>query len=119
MLEDEVIPPLRVLETQPVQTNLKMCEGLFVKHMIFAADSYIPQHSHSSPHLSVLATGAIKAWKDGEFLGTFHAPAGLVIEAHAKHLFLALEPNTTILCVHRVDDDGEPDIHEEHTPEVI
>jgi quercetin dioxygenase-like cupin family protein len=101
------------LADQPLQTNIRMCEGLFVKHCIFAAGTYIPQHSHETPHLSVIATGAVRAWQDGELLGDFTAPAGIVIKARAKHLFLALT-EATVLCVHRVDDDGEVAIHEEH-----
>ena len=98
---------------QPVTTDIHMCEGLFVKHMVFAAGSYIPQHSHRSAHLSVIAAGSVRAWGNGELLGDFKAPAGIVIEARVKHLFLALEP-TTILCVHRVDESGEIAIDEEH-----
>lgn len=105
---------LQRLDDQPVQTDIHMCEGLFVKHAIFAAGSYIPQHSHDAEHLSVVATGAVRCWADGMLLGDFKAPAGVVIKAHVKHMFLALEPMTTVLCVHRVDEDGEPAIHEEH-----
>lgn len=102
------------LDDQPVQTDIHMCEGLFVKHAIFAEGSYIPQHSHETEHLSVIATGAVRCWADGVLLGDFKAPAGVVIKAHVKHMFLALEPMTTVLCVHRVNDDGEPAIHAEH-----
>jgi quercetin dioxygenase-like cupin family protein len=102
------------LDDQPIQTDIRMCAGLFVKHAIFAEGSYIPQHSHATEHLSVIATGAVRAWADGELLGDFHAPAGVVIKAHVKHMFLALAPMTTILCVHRVNEDGEPAVHEKH-----
>jgi quercetin dioxygenase-like cupin family protein len=102
------------LESQPVQTDITMCPGLFVKHAVFDAGSYIPQHAHEHAHLSVVASGSVRAWKDGVLLGDYRAPAGIVIEARAKHTFLALADGTAILCVHRVDEDGEPAIHEEH-----
>ena len=102
------------LTEQPVQTDLHMCEGLFVKHAIFAAGTYIPQHSHASDHLSVIATGAVRVWADGDLLGEFHAPAGIVIKARVLHLFLALEPMTTVLCIHRTNDDGLIETVEEH-----
>lgn len=102
------------LDEQPLQTDIRLCEGLFVKHTVFAKGSYIPQHSHAWEHLSVIATGAVRAWADDELLGDFHAPAGIVIKARTKHLFLALEPLTTVLCVHRVDETGEPGIVAEH-----
>jgi quercetin dioxygenase-like cupin family protein len=104
----------RQLDEQPVETNIHLCEGLFVKHAIFAAGTYIPQHSHETAHLSVVASGAVRAWADGELLGEYRAPAGIVIKARTKHMFLALEPLTAILCVHRVDETGEPRIHEAH-----
>lgn len=99
---------LRKLDDQPVETNITLCDGLFVKHAIFAKDSYIPQHSHETDHLTVVATGAVRAWADQVLLGDFHAPAGIVIKARVQHLFLALEPMTALLCIHRVDETGEP-----------
>jgi quercetin dioxygenase-like cupin family protein len=90
-------------EHQPIETNIHLCEGLFVKHAVFAEDTYIPQHSHETEHLSVVATGAVRVWQDGELMGDYRAPAGIVIKARVKHLFLALEPMTTVLCVHRVE----------------
>lgn len=108
------MPDLVRLAEQPVETNITMCEGLFVKHAVFAQGSYIPQHSHSTEHLSVIATGAVRVWQDGVLLGDFAAPAGIVIKARARHLFLALEPMTAVLCVHRLDANGDLPTHEEH-----
>ena len=102
------------LPIQPVETNITMCDGLFVKHAVFAKDSYIPQHSHDAEHLSIVATGAVRVWQDGTLLGDYRAPAGIVIKARAKHLFRALEPDTAVLCVHRLDTDGNLPSHEEH-----
>jgi hypothetical protein len=33
-------------------------------------------------------------------------------------MFLALEPNTTVLCVHRLDEHGDVPIHELHEIEM-
>jgi quercetin dioxygenase-like cupin family protein len=110
----DTIPPLSVLKEQPLSTDIHLAGGLFIKHCIFAAGTYIPQHAHSFDHWSIIATGAVRVWKDGNKMGDYAAPAGIVIEAHAKHMFLALEPMTTVLCVHRVGEDGEPEIHAEH-----
>lgn len=116
---DSIPTTLHALDEQPAQTNIYLCRGLFVKHMVFAEGTLIPQHSHATPHLSVIATGAVRAWKDGVLLGDFHAPGGVLIEAEAKHTFLALKPHTTVLCVHRVGPDGDPDVLEEHELEGI
>lgn len=107
-------PALVRAAVQPIETDLHMCEGLFVKHAIFAVGTYIPQHSHASDHLSVVAAGAVRAWADGVLLGDFAAPAGIVIKARVKHLFLALEPMTTVLCIHRTNEDGMIETVEEH-----
>jgi len=101
---------LKPLAEQPISTDIHLCAGLFVKHCVFAAGTYIPQHSHEYEHLSVIATGAVRAWENGLLIGDFRAPAGIVIKARVPHLFLALEPMTTLLCVHRVDETGEPGI---------
>lgn len=102
----------------PIETNIHMCDGLFVKHAVFAAGTHIPQHSHGFDHLSVIATGAVRVWQDGEVLGEYRAPAGIVIKAHRKHRFLALEPMTTVLCVHRLDENGDVPIDELHELEL-
>jgi hypothetical protein len=104
---------LKKLDQQPISTDIRICKGLFVKHCIFAEGTYIPQHSHETEHLSVIATGAVRAWANDVLLGDFAAPAGIVIKARVPHLFLALRPMTTVLCIHRVDETGEPGIIDE------
>lgn len=103
------------LAEQPIETDIVMCEGLFVKTAVFAAGTHIAQHSHATDHLSVVASGAVRAWRDDEMIGDFRAPAGIVIRARVRHMFLALEDHTTVLCIHRVDETGEPARHAEHT----
>src|SRR4051812_43167882 len=80
------------LPQQPIETNIHMCEGLFVKHAIFAAGPYIPQHGRGFELLWVVAPGAVRVWRDGGARGDYRAPAGIVIKAHVKHMFMALEP---------------------------
>ncbi len=108
---------LTKLADQPIATDITLCEGLFVKTAVFQAGTYIPQHSHDMEHLSVIATGSVRVWQDGKLMGDFMAPAGIVIKARAKHLFLALE-RATVLCVHRLDENGSLPIHEIHTLDV-
>jgi len=112
-MKDSAVNYIRAAD-QPIETVISMCDGLFVKHKIFAADTYIPQHSHATDHLSVVSTGAVRVWADGDLLGDYAAPAGIVIKARVKHLFLALEPMTTVLCIHRTNADGMVETVEEH-----
>lgn len=106
-------PP--IVDEQPPVVEIKLCPGLFVKQMLLRrAGSAVPQHSHAHPHLSMLATGAVHAWRDDVYLGRFDAPRGILIERDAKHTFLSIVDDTLIYCIHRVGKDGEPEILEEH-----
>lgn len=100
---------------QPPNVEIKMCPGLFVKQMgPLKAGHVVPQHSHAHPHLSMLAVGFVRVWRDDGYLGIFEAPTGILIEAGAKHRFEALMDGTLLYCIHAVDENGEPKIIAEH-----
>ncbi|MDB5243736.1 MAG: hypothetical protein JWP57_4362 [Spirosoma sp.] len=104
---------------QPVDVTVVLEDRLYMRHAVFAEGTHIPQHSHDQSHISYVATGAVRCWKDGVLLGEFVAPAFIKIEARAKHLFLALRPATTIVCVHALDENGEVPVHEEHHLDIV
>lgn len=100
---------------QPESVEIKMADGIFVKsYLIHRAGTFIPQHAHKHEHLTMLAAGSIAAWKDGHYLGTFTAPAGIVIEANSKHTFEALVDNCLLYCIHNISRTGDAEIAEEH-----
>lgn len=100
---------------QPIRTDFEMVDGIaVVSWLVEKAGTVMPQHSHSYPHISQLAVGKVRVWKDREFLGEFAAPAQIVIEAHTKHTFETLADHTHILCIHNVSRHGEIEIAEEH-----
>jgi len=100
---------------QPDSVEIKMCDGIFVKSMmIHAKGTVVPQHSHTYDHLSMLARGAVRIWKDGVLWGDFEAPTGIRIDAHTKHKFLSLEDDTLIYCIHNIRDAEQVDIFEEN-----
>jgi GNAT superfamily N-acetyltransferase len=110
---------LRLAE-QPYQTTIHLSDGTFVKaYKVRRANTGLPQHSHAYSHTSYIATGSVKAWKDGQYVGTVVAPDGILIEAHAKHFFQTLEDNTTILCIHSLADGDEPEIEDHHVVEML
>jgi len=86
--------------------------GIYLREIATAdAGTLIPQHRHRWSHLSYLAAGAVRVWRDDELLGDFTAPDAIRIAAGAAHRFLTLEPDTLMLCVHAsdvVDIDAEP-----------
>jgi quercetin dioxygenase-like cupin family protein len=104
-----------VLDDQPPVVEIKMADGIFIKQMFVRhAGSYVPQHSHSWDHVSMVATGAVRVWRDGVLVGDYEAPTGVMIPARCKHTFLALKNDTTVYCIHRIDRTGAVDIEEEH-----
>lgn len=117
MMDDEEAPTSLVPldHAQPYETTVHLSDGTFVKsYKVAKANTGLPQHSHGYSHTSYIATGAVKAWRAGKFLGEFHAPTGILIEAHALHFFKTLEDNTTLLCIHSVALGQEPEIEQEH-----
>jgi len=98
------------------EVDIKIVAGLFIRSTIMKADTYVPQHKHRHDHVSVIAHGKVRVWRNGQLLGDYAAPGGLLIHAGATHNFLALE-RSTVLCVHRIDADGEPEILDPLTQE--
>lgn len=89
-------------------------DDVFVKVMhLPEAGLLVPQHSHEYSHLSMLAVGSVRVWRDDVLLGDFHSPAGIEIEAKCKHRFLSLEPSI-IYCIHNVSRTGKYEFLEEH-----
>jgi len=108
------LPPLVLAASQPVE-GVHHYAGTFVKsHVVADAGTILPQHLHPFPHLTFIASGACRVARDGEDLGEFHAPAAVHIPAFARHLFVTLEPATTILCIHNLADGETVEIAEEH-----
>lgn len=93
-------------------------DGIFIKQMFLEnAGQFVPQHSHTYEHASMLASGSVRVWQDDKWVGDFSAPMPINIPAGCKHTFMSLEPNTVVYCIHRTDRTGGVDIHE-HATEV-
>lgn len=107
---------LRAADEQPPDdVEFFTADGVFIKQMLIAkAGTIIPQHAHKHYHMSMLATGSVRAWADGNLLGDSVAPAGIPIKAGVKHIFMSLEDNTIIYCIHRLHDTPGVEIAEEH-----
>ena len=100
---------------QPIRKDFRTCDGVQIIQMhIPRKGTIVPQHSHSYPHTSMLATGRVRAFKDGELIGEFQSPQIIFIEEHCKHAFISLEDNTIIYCIHNLHGKDEIEIHAEH-----
>ena len=108
------IPAFEPLDAQPEVFDIQHVDGVYVRAVTLKKGFYLPQHTHAYDHLTVVAHGAVRGWQDGELLGDFKGPCTVVIKAHTKHLFLALEENTVFLCVHNTSRTGEVEVEEEH-----
>lgn len=91
-------------------------DNVFLKLMILSeAGMIVPQHSHTYDHTSLLLQGSVEILIDGVSRGVYKAPAPLSIQAGIKHSFVSLEPDTRVLCVHRLEfHETYPSIQEEH-----
>ena len=56
----------------------------------------------------------VEAWRDGELMGEFVAPAIIKIPAGAKHAFKALTDDVSLCCLHNLRGTGlaSPEIQE-------
>jgi quercetin dioxygenase-like cupin family protein len=77
-------------------------------------------HKHTYDHTSFVASGAVDAWCDDKYVGTYRAPAGVLVKAGVFHRFVALEENTVLLCIHNTHgipkDQLEDHLVAEHHP---
>jgi quercetin dioxygenase-like cupin family protein len=100
---------------QPIGRDFT-ADGVTVKEMSFAeAFTVVPQHSHCHDHLTLLATGRVRIWADGELLGDRTAPDAIFIKAGVKHAFQTLSPGVVLYCIHNtLRSAGEVEVFEEH-----
>jgi hypothetical protein len=109
----QITRPIQIIQPDSIETTL--CDGIFIKSMVLHRKfTLVPQHSHTFDHVTMLATGSVRVWKDDELVGDFQAPHGILIEARTFHKFLSLEDNTTLYCIHHLHDTDGVEIHAEN-----
>lgn len=97
-------------------SEIYIADDIFTKQMHIKNEGmFIPQHSHNYEHMSMLAHGSVRVWKDGVFSGDYKAPVGIKIPANTKHTFMSLEPDTIVYCIHNVSRSGKVEITQEHS----
>lgn len=88
-------------------------DGIEVWHtLVHKAGTFMEQHAHKFPHLTVIAAGSVRVELDGAVKGEYSAPSAIMIPAGTKHLFTALEDGTAINCIHNVARRGEIELIE-------
>lgn len=91
-------------EHQPEQIDICLYAGVFIKTWsVRDAGTLLPQHAHSTGHVTAITAGSVRAWRGDEMLGDFHAPAMIRIPANTLHQFLTLTDNVALACIHNAD----------------
>jgi len=68
--------------------------------------SVAAQHTHTHDHITLVSSGSVQMWQDGEDVGVFIAPAIITILAGKKHMFTALTDNVVLCCLHNLRGTG-------------
>ncbi len=107
-----------VLDTnieQPITREYTKQDGIgIVQIEIQLAGTYVPQHSHEYAHATLVTSGGIRVWKDGELDQDYLAPTIIEVPARMKHTFMSLANNTVLYCIHNVSRTGYVEIHERY-----
>jgi quercetin dioxygenase-like cupin family protein len=110
---------LRRAQHQPVETDIKLTDDLFVKTAFVAdAGTIIPQHSHRYDHVTLLAFGRMRVEAGGELLGDFTGPVGILIRAGVKHTMTTLSRGVVFACIHALHGTDGVEIAELHELEL-
>lgn len=74
--------------------------NVYVRMMTFnEAETEEPPHKHIFDHIQILATGRVKITVNGKE-SEHVAPKMIYIKKNVAHSIVALEPGTTLMCVH-------------------
>ena len=90
---------------QPETISVSIYAGIYMKvYRVPDADTLLPQHAHSFPHLTALLQGRVRVSREGDDEISEHcAPATIRIPAHIMHSFLTLTPGVVLACIHNAD----------------
>lgn len=111
---------LKLADEQPHGVEISIADDVFVKQMVIAkTGTLVPQHTHTWDHLSMLAIGKVRVWKDGKYDGDYTAPMAIMIKAGVAHKFLSLVDNTIIYCIHNIAHSGSIDVLKENEIEGV
>lgn len=97
--------PKMIVTQPPVEFVEEVC-GIFFRSVFLEKSGMIVwQHVHTYDHPTFIGSGSVRLWVDEEWAGDFKAGHAVGIKAGQKHLFMALEPNTRLACVHSVKEE--------------
>lgn len=96
------ITPLPLKE--PLVESIREGCGVYLRSVLLIERwTMVPQHRHDHDHLTLIAAGSARGWANGALIGDREAGDIFEIRAGADHVFMALEPNTRLVCVHNIE----------------
>ena len=78
--------------------------GLYFRSVLLPfAGITVPQHAHDHDHATLVCSGKVRVWANGQPLGDFEAGQAVPITAGVAHMFHSLEEMTRLCCVHSIE----------------
>ena len=97
-------PDVALKDRRPAQgEEFIVDDWLWVKPVSLKAGEMMAQHVHMHDHVTLVASGRVRMWVDGQDQGAWTAPVPIKINALAEHKFLA-ETDAVLCCIHRLRD---------------
>jgi quercetin dioxygenase-like cupin family protein len=59
----------------------------------------VPQHSHEFGHTTLIASGAVAFFLEGQYVKDLVAPAIQYVEPNKQHVYQALMDNSVLACI--------------------
>lgn len=104
---------------QPPMWEFHEADDIFIKQIpLLKAGWTVIQHVHEYDHLTLVASGRVRAWVGKDDYQDYMAPAVVFVKKGETHRFTALADGTVLYCVHRLHGMGVVSSREEAWPEV-
>jgi len=97
---------------EAVGSEFTVDDWLWVKVFALKAGEMIEQHTHCFDHVTLIATGTVRKWINGQDCGEITGPKPITIAAMTEHKFLAIT-DAVVGCIHNLRGEGYPAILED------
>lgn len=93
---------------EPEYVEFAEVDGMWVRAYTLEKRHHVAaQHAHEHDHITLLASGSVAFWRNGEQISQHNAPAVITVPAGSKHAFVALSDNVVLCCLHNLRGTGE------------
>jgi hypothetical protein len=89
---------------EPLVERIEEVCGLYFRSVLLRqVGTFVPQHVHDHDHATLVCAGKARCWANYVLVGDKEAGEAFEIKAGTAHVFMALEPNTRLACVHNIE----------------